>query len=80
MATLFRDESDFPEIFGVAAEALDLPPAVIEKDYWATQALRGLVGAHSQHFVFKGGTSLSKAYRLIQRFSEDIDVRHRPAR
>jgi hypothetical protein len=74
VCALFRDGGDFAEIFGVASENLNLPASAIEKDYWVTQALRGLVSRHRKEFIFKGGTSLSKAYGLIQRFSEDIDI------
>lgn len=51
-----------------------LPPFAIEKDAWVTLVLRMLFNSEiSSHLVFKGGTSLSKAYNLIKRFSEDID-------
>jgi hypothetical protein len=71
---LLREEADFDGLFDVAAETLGLPADVIEKDYWVTQALRGLAIAHPGEFIFKGGTSLSKGFGLIERFSEDIDI------
>jgi len=47
----------------------------IEKDWWVTLTLKALfTGPYAQSLVFKGGTSLSKCYNLIQRFSEDIDI------
>jgi len=47
----------------------------IEKDWWVTMALNALFnGSYASHLVFKGGTSLSKCWRLIDRFSEDIDL------
>jgi len=47
----------------------------IEKDAWVTLVLRLIFNSEiSKHLIFKGGTSLSKAYKLIQRFSEDIDL------
>jgi hypothetical protein len=47
----------------------------IEKDWWVTMTLRALFACEcSNHIVFKGGTSLSKAWNLIERFSEDIDI------
>ena len=51
--------------------------AFIEKDWYATQVVRLLAGRHQDDFrlVFTGGTALSKAHRLIHRFSEDIDFR-----
>ena len=47
-----------------------------EKDYWATEVLRSATAPLSgiDDLVFKGGTSFSKAYGIIKRFSEDIDV------
>lgn len=52
-----------------------LNPTAIEKDFWVTLALNALFKTqYSPHLVFKGGTSLSKAWGLIQRFSEDIDL------
>jgi Nucleotidyl transferase AbiEii toxin, Type IV TA system len=71
---LLRDEEQLTALCGVAAEQLGLPAAVVEKDYWVAQALRGLQSSYSDQFIFKGGTSLSKAYGLIERFSEDIDI------
>ncbi len=61
-----------------AADALPypLPPAVIEKDFWVSWLLQVLMElpATQGRLTFKGGTSLSKAYGLIDRFSEDIDL------
>ena len=54
---------------------LGIKPLFIEKDYWITHSLAQLAcSPYSEHMVFKGGTSLSKAYELTHRFSEDIDV------
>ena len=57
------------------AEQTGMTPFAVEKDWWVVQTL-GIVFAMevSSHLVFKGGTSLSKAWKLIQRFSEDIDL------
>jgi hypothetical protein len=55
---------------------LGLPPVSIEKDFWVCWTLRELFD-HTEigsHLTFKGGTSLSKAWKLINRFSEDIDI------
>mgnify|MGYP003365496910 CR=1 FL=1 len=59
-----------------AAALRDLTPIIIEKDFWVCWTLRRLVQASglTGHMTFKGGTSLSKAYDIIQRFSEDIDL------
>lgn len=47
----------------------------VEKDWWVTLTLKALfTSKHKDYLIFKGGTSLSKGWRLIQRFSEDIDV------
>jgi hypothetical protein len=52
-----------------------IQPQAIEKDAWVTLVLRIIFNTQvSEHLIFKGGTSLSKAYHLIQRFSEDIDI------
>jgi len=51
-----------------------LRAAVIEKDYYVTEALRIISVTAGDKVIFKGGTSLSKGWNLIQRFSEDIDI------
>ncbi len=59
------------------AKATGIPMAHIEKDFWVTEVLRGVAQCSANTGVtalFKGGTSLSKAYHLIQRFSEDVDI------
>ncbi len=65
------------EILQELAEELAINPAFLEKDWYATQALRLLQGLNTSAFtcVFSGGTCLSKAYGLIKRFSEDLDFR-----
>jgi predicted nucleotidyltransferase component of viral defense system len=59
-----------------AADELKLPPQLIEKDFWVCWTLQRLFNLHDigPHLTFKGGTSLSKVYHLIDRFSEDIDI------
>jgi hypothetical protein len=52
----------------------NLAPALIEKDYYVTEALRIIARTAGSQVIFKGGTSLSKGWNLIQRFSEDIDL------
>lgn len=64
-------------IFMTTAKRLDTRPANVEKDFWACWALNTLyhrLPDGGPRLLFKGGTSLSKAYGLINRFSEDIDV------
>lgn len=59
-----------------AQEKLGLPPASIEKDFWVCWTLKELFGLAEWGtlLTFKGGTSLSKGWALIERFSEDIDI------
>ena len=55
--------------------ATGLSPQIIEKDWWVTAVLRALFSLpYAENLSFKGGTSLSKCYNLIERFSEDIDI------
>jgi len=59
----------------MAADVSARPPHLLEKDIWVVWSLRHLfTGPYAEHLVFKGGTSLSKAYGVIRRFSEDIDL------
>lgn len=52
-----------------------VPEHAVEKDYWVSAILKFLFESkHGEHLLFKGGTSLSKAWQLIERFSEDIDL------
>ena len=63
------------EILNQATELTGLPSVAIEKDWWVTLALNASFSLHySKNIVFKGGTSLSKGWNLIERFSEDIDL------
>jgi hypothetical protein len=68
---------DRRDVFLSAAARLGTPEQNVEKDFWVTWTLdvlfNGLPVGHPR-FLFKGGTSLSKAYGLISRFSEDIDI------
>lgn len=58
-----------------AADQLGLAPGVVEKDFWVCWVLRELFRMDAgAHLTFKGGTSLSKCWGLIGRFSEDIDL------
>jgi hypothetical protein len=68
--------SERREIFAEAAVGMKREFTIVEKDFWVCWTLRSLFSLPAEHaaMVFKGGTSLSKAYRLIERFSEDIDV------
>ena len=62
-------------IYNNVALKTGLPPASIEKDWWVTQVLKAIYTLpYRDHLSFKGGTSLSKCWGLIERFSEDIDL------
>lgn len=62
-------------IFGETAAEIGLPSAAVEKDWWVIRTLELVfTSSIAPHTVFKGGTSLSKAWNLIDRFSEDIDL------
>jgi len=62
-------------IFNETGEQSNLPAYAVEKDWWVVQALSILFELEiGKHLVFKGGTSLSKSWGLIERFSEDIDL------
>jgi hypothetical protein len=68
------DLPDFWELLRITAAAKELPPTFVEKDYFAMRALRQLSSELNGQFVFKGGTSLSKGWAIINRFSEDLDL------
>lgn len=63
------------EILNQATEFTGLPAIAVEKDWWVSLCLNASFSMpYSKHIVFKGGTSLSKGWDLIERFSEDIDL------
>jgi hypothetical protein len=71
------EHPDFGQAILQAAEHFQdagLRPAIIEKDYYVTEVLRIVATTAADKVIFKGGTSLSKGWDLIQRFSEDIDI------
>ena len=67
---------DRTELFQATAISMGMQPNVIEKDFWVCFTLDYLFHRcpWKDSITFKGGTSLSKAYNLISRFSEDIDL------
>src|SRR3990167_3866322 len=71
-----RAAADRRAYFEESAARRDLTAIIIEKDFWVCWTLRRLTRASAlaEHLTFKGGTSLSKAYGVIARFSEDIDL------
>ena len=76
MERFINDPSERENVFRTAAAQLHIAPEVIEKDFWVCRILQKLF----QHerlrkiLLFKGGTSLSKVFHLIKRFSEDVDL------
>ena len=69
-----HNHPDFPELIRIVGKERSIDPALVEKDYWIMHCLFGLQQA-GMDFELKGGTSLSKGFGIIHRFSEDIDVR-----
>ncbi len=77
VGVFLRDDPDaFDALRDTTADSYGVDPGAVEKDYWATEVLRHATQPLDgvDLFVFKGGTSLSKAYGIIERFSEDIDL------
>jgi hypothetical protein len=72
-----HQDSEFDDLVRLVADKQRLSPSLVEKDYWVTHTLWALHDA-SLDVWFKGGTSLSKGFNLIQRFSEDVDLKIDP--
>lgn len=69
------DKAEKAAIFNAIAADMGMPPFAVEKDWWVSRTLNIIFRMDiAAHLVFKGGTSLSKAWKLINRFSEDIDL------
>jgi len=73
---LLLNRSDKQDIFEIVAHELGVMPQLIEKDFWVCWILKILFSLpeSGSHLTFKGGTSLSKCYNVIKRFSEDVDI------
>lgn len=74
---VLHNHAQFADLIRIVADSEGIAPALVEKDYWIMQSLYGLQQL-GLTFELKGGTSLSKGYGLISRFSEDIDIRIAP--
>lgn len=74
MPEFFHERSDVTSLIKSIADDSGLEEAVVEKDYWIMHCLWGLQQL-GLSFEMKGGTSLSKGWGIIERFSEDIDIR-----
>lgn len=72
-----HNHPNFPDLIQIVATQLSIDPVLVEKDYWIMHCLYGLQQLHFT-FELKGGTSLSKGFGIIHRFSEDIDIRIEP--
>lgn len=81
---LRNNPDDLNALVAATADALGMPMAYLEKDFWVTEVLRAASAAQTiilpdksiapVTFTFKGGTSLSRVFRIIERFSEDVDL------
>lgn len=72
-----HDSSDFGDLIRVVAAKRNLTPGMVEKDYWVVESLKAIQSLGWQ-IHFKGGTSLSKGFGIIKRFSEDLDLKIEP--
>lgn len=70
---LHNDRETFEQVILKVANETGIEPSIIEKDYYVTLFLKRIVQLQP-NIIFKGGTSLSKCYKVINRFSEDIDL------
>ena len=75
--TFIHEDPAFGKLLAMVGSAMNLDEPLVEKDYWITHTLWAL--EHSGlELWFKGGTSLSKGFSIIQRFSEDLDLKVEP--
>lgn len=77
MTNFVHEDPDFDDLLSIVASARGLSLGLVEKDYWVTHTLWALQ-ATGFDLWFKGGTSLSKGFGLIERFSEDLDLKIEP--
>ena len=77
MADYLHNHKDFSALLQILADEIGIQAALIEKDYWIMHVLYGLKTL-GLDFELKGGTSLSKGFKIIERFSEDIDIHIKP--
>lgn len=73
-----HDIKEFTDLIQIVSAELGIVPQLVEKDYWIMHCLYGLANLGFA-FELKGGTSLSKGFSIIERFSEDIDIHIDPA-
>ncbi len=77
MTGFIHEDKEFEALLILASNDVGVARALVEKDYWVTHALWA-IRQQGWDLWFKGGTSLSKGFGLIQRFSEDLDLRLDP--
>ena len=70
---LHNNKENFIEVIQIVSRSLNISPSLIEKDYYVTMILKS-INDEVSGLIFKGGTSLSKCHKAINRFSEDIDL------
>lgn len=78
LADYLHNRKDFPDLLRIIEEETGILAFLVEKDYWLMHVLYGLQ-LQGYQFNLKGGTSLSKGFQLIKRFSEDIDIYIQPS-
>ena len=76
-ADYLHNHKDFESLLRITGDEMNIEPVLVEKDYWIMHVLYGLTKLGFK-FELKGGTSLSKGYNIINRFSEDIDIHISP--
>ena len=72
-----HNHAQFADLIRIVGQEKSIDPALVEKDYWIMHCLYGLQRL-GMRFELKGGTSLPKGFQIIDRFSEDIDIRIEP--
>jgi len=73
MGKFIHEREDFKPLIQALSNEIKIDPQLIEKDYWIMHALWGM-NELGFEYELKGGTSLSKGWKCIDRFSEDIDI------
>jgi predicted nucleotidyltransferase component of viral defense system len=75
MNLTYLSEKQQLDIYALVHDKTGVSQVVLEKDWWVTAVLRALFSLpYADSLSFKGGTSLSKCWNLIERFSEDVDI------
>lgn len=77
MSDYLHNHKDFAALLRIVGNEMNIESILVEKDYWIMHVLYGLKQLNFD-FELKGGTSLSKGYKIIDRFSEDIDIHIKP--